>query len=90
MKSEEKTERKRQAEALSIEQEQTAIDAVNGKYVVKLFSDIASGKYGVFNMYEKIANYANTYQLTIVNIAKPEDGFISEGVTVIFQKENKS
>lgn len=39
-------------------------------------------------MYEDIANYANLHDLTIVNIAKPEEGFIRNGITVIFEKDS--
>jgi len=83
-----KEEKKAKKEEAIFEQEQAEINAVDGKYFVKLFSDFASGKYGILNMYQSIANYANKHNLTIVNIAKPEDGFMRDGVTVIFEKEN--
>lgn len=84
-RNQEKQETKAQ-EQLNLEREQ--IEAVDGKYVVKLFSDFASGKYGILNMYQGIADFANRHNLTIVNIAKPEDGFMRDGVTVIFEKDN--
>jgi len=85
---EKKEVQKAKKEEAIFDQEQSEIDAVEGKYLVKLFSDLASGKYGILNMYEDIANFANRHNLTIVNIAKPEDGFMRDGVTVIYEKDD--
>lgn len=87
-KARDKEEKKKQEQQEEINQEKEVIDSVEGKYFVKLFSSYSDSKYGVFNMYEEIAKYANLYELKIVTIAKPEDGFVRNGVTVIFEKEN--
>jgi len=66
--------------------EENTIAQTKGKYYVHLFSDFSSGKYGVHEMYQKVAGLANRHDLNIIQISKPEDGFMRDGVSAIFEK----